>query len=88
MGPSAPSVAFKSGEKQEDPLAMYLQDIFTISTNLAGLPAMSIPAGFVNELPVGLQLIGNHFGESKILNAAHIFQKNTDWHLHTPKGID
>jgi aspartyl-tRNA(Asn)/glutamyl-tRNA(Gln) amidotransferase subunit A len=49
---------------------------------------MSIPAGFVNELPVGLQLIGNHFGESKILNAAHIFQKNTDWHLHTPKGID
>lgn len=88
MGPSAPSVAFKSGEKQEDPLAMYLQDIFTISTNLAGLPAMSIPAGFVNELPVGLQLIGNHFEESKILNAAHIFQKNTDWHLHTPKGID
>ena len=88
MGPSAPSVAFKSGEKQEDPLAMYLQDVFTISTNLAGLPAMSIPAGFVNELPVGLQLIGNHFGESKILNAAHIFQKNTDWHLHTPKGID
>jgi aspartyl-tRNA(Asn)/glutamyl-tRNA(Gln) amidotransferase subunit A len=88
MGPSAPSVAFKSGEKQEDPLAMYLQDIFTISTNLAGLPAMSIPAGFVNELPVGLQLIGNHFGESKILNAAHIFQENTDWHLHTPKGID
>jgi len=88
MGPSAPSVAFKSGEKQEDPLAMYLQDIFTISTNLAGLPAMSIPAGFVNELPVGLQLIGNHFEESKILNAAHIFQQNTDWHLHTPKGID
>jgi aspartyl-tRNA(Asn)/glutamyl-tRNA(Gln) amidotransferase subunit A len=88
MGPSAPSVAFKSGEKQEDPLAMYLQDIFTISTNLAGLPAMSIPAGFVNELPVGLQLIGNHFEESKILNIAHIYQKNTDWHLHSPKGID
>ena len=88
MGPSAPSVAFKSGEKQEDPLAMYLQDIFTISTNLAGLPAMSIPAGFVNELPVGLQLIGNHFEESKILNIAHIYQKNTDWHLQSPKGID
>jgi len=88
MGPSAPSVAFKSGEKQEDPLAMYLQDIFTISTNLAGLPAMSIPAGFVNELPVGLQLIGNYFEESKILNIAHIYQKNTDWHLHSPKGID
>ena len=88
MGPSAPSVAFKSGEKQEDPLAMYLQDIFTISTNLAGLPAMSIPAGFINELPVGLQLIGNHFEESKILNVAHIYQKNTDWHLKSPKGID
>jgi len=88
MGPSAPSVAFKSGEKQEDPLAMYLQDVFTISTNLAGLPAMSIPAGFVNELPVGLQLIGNHFEESKILNVAHIYQKNTDWHLQSPKGIE
>ena len=88
MGPSAPSIAFKSGEKQEDPLAMYMQDIFTISTNLAGLPAMSIPAGFINELPVGLQLIGNHFEETKILNAAHIYQKNTDWHLKSPKGID
>jgi aspartyl-tRNA(Asn)/glutamyl-tRNA(Gln) amidotransferase subunit A len=87
MGPSAPSIAFKSGEKQEDPLAMYLQDVFTISTNLAGLPAMSIPAGFVSELPVGLQLIGNHFEESKILNVAHIYQKNTAWHLHLPKGI-
>ena len=88
MGPSAPSVAFKSGEKQEDPLAMYLQDIFTISTNLAGLPAMSIPAGFVKELLVGLQLIGNNFEESKILNIAHIYQKNTDWHLQSPKGIE
>ena len=88
MGPSAPSVAFNSGEKQEDPLAMYMQDIFTISTNLAGLPAMSIPAGLINNLPVGLQLIGNYFEESKILNIAHIYQKNTDWHLKTPKGID
>jgi len=65
-----------------------MQDIFTISTNLAGLPAMSIPAGFINELPVGLQLIGNYFEESKILNAAHIYQNNTDWHLSVPKGID
>jgi len=88
MGPSAPSIAFNSGEKKEDPLEMYMQDIFTISTNLAGLPAMSIPAGSVRGLPVGLQLIGNHFEESKILNMAHIYQKNTDWHLHTPKGID
>jgi aspartyl-tRNA(Asn)/glutamyl-tRNA(Gln) amidotransferase subunit A len=88
MGPSAPSVAFKTGEKQEDPLAMYMQDIFTISTNLAGLPAMSIPAGFVEGLPVGLQIIGNHFEEAKILNAAHIYQQNTDWHLRNPEGID
>ncbi len=88
MGPSAPSVAFKTGEKQEDPLAMYMQDIFTISTNLAGLPAMSIPAGFVEGLPVGLQIIGNHFEEAKILNAAHIYQQNTDWHLRNPEGIE
>ena len=88
MGPSAPSIAFNSGEKKEDPLEMYMQDIFTISTNLAGLPAISIPVGSVRGLPVGLQLIGNHFEESKILNIAHIYQKNTDWHLHTPKGID
>ena len=88
LGPSAPSVAFNSGEKQEDPLAMYMQDIFTISTNLAGLPAMSVPAGFIKDLPVGFQLIGNHFEESKILNMAHVYQQNTDWHLHKPKGID
>jgi aspartyl-tRNA(Asn)/glutamyl-tRNA(Gln) amidotransferase subunit A len=87
MGPSAPSIAFGAGEKKEDPLAMYLQDIYTISTNLAGLPALSIPAGLVNGLPVGLQLIGNYFGEGSLLNIAHQFQQNTDWHLRTPKGI-
>ncbi|HCK04477.1 MAG TPA: Asp-tRNA(Asn)/Glu-tRNA(Gln) amidotransferase GatCAB subunit A, partial [Methylophilaceae bacterium] len=81
MGPSAPSVAFKAGEKKEDPLAMYMQDIYTISTNLAGLPAMSIPAGFTNNLPVGLQLIGNYFSEAKLLNIAHSYQQHTDWHL-------
>jgi aspartyl-tRNA(Asn)/glutamyl-tRNA(Gln) amidotransferase subunit A len=85
MGPSAPSVAFGSGEKKEDPLAMYLQDIYTISTNLAGLPAMSIPAGLVKNLPVGLQLIGNYFEEGHLLNIAHQFQLNSDWHLKTPK---
>ena len=85
MGPSAPSVAFGSGEKKEDPLAMYLQDIYTISTNLAGLPAMSIPAGLVKNLPVGLQLIGNFFEEGRLLNIAHQFQLNSDWHLKTPK---
>jgi len=88
MGPSAPSAAFKSGEKKEDPLAMYLQDIYTISTNLAGLPAMSIPAGFTKGLPVGLQLIGNHFSEGRLLNIAHQFQLNSDWHRKTPKEID
>jgi len=87
MGPSSPSVAFDSGEKKEDPLKMYMQDIFTISTNLAGLPAMSIPVGFVRNLPVGLQLIGNYFEEAKLLNVGHIFQKNTDWHLASPKGL-
>ena len=87
MGPSAPSIAFGAGEKKEDPLAMYLQDIYTISTNLAGLPALSIPAGLVNGLPVGLQLIGNYFGEGSLLNIAHQFQQNTDWHLRAPKGI-
>ena len=88
MGPSAPSAAFKSGEKKEDPLAMYLQDIYTISTNLAGLPAMSIPAGFTKGLPVGLQLIGNHFSEGHLLNIAHQFQLISDWHRKTPKEID
>jgi aspartyl-tRNA(Asn)/glutamyl-tRNA(Gln) amidotransferase subunit A len=87
MGPSAPSVAFGSEEKKEDPLAMYLQDIYTISTNLAGLPAMSIPAGLSNNLPVGLQLIGNYFEEGRLLNIAHQFQLNSDWHLKIPKEI-
>ena len=85
MGPSAPSTAFKSNEKKEDPLAMYLQDIYTISTNLAGLPGMSIPAGFANNLPVGLQLIGNYFSEGQLLNIAHQYQLATDWHTHIPE---
>ena len=88
MGPSAPSAAFKAGEKKEDPLAMYLQDIYTISTNLAGLPAMSIPAGFTKDLPVGLQLIGNYFSEGHLLNVAHQFQLSTEWHRKIPKEID
>ena len=87
MGPSAPSVAFGSEEKKEDPLAMYLQDIYTISTNLAGLPAMSIPAGLSSNLPVGLQLIGNYFEEGRLLNIAHQFQLSSDWHLKIPEGI-
>jgi aspartyl-tRNA(Asn)/glutamyl-tRNA(Gln) amidotransferase subunit A len=87
MGPTAPSPAFKIGEKANDPISMYLSDIYTIAINLAGLPAMSIPAGFVNQLPVGLQLIGNVFTEARLLNIAHSYQKVTDWHTRTPEGF-
>ncbi|MES2217936.1 MAG: Asp-tRNA(Asn)/Glu-tRNA(Gln) amidotransferase subunit GatA [Pseudomonadota bacterium] len=87
MGPTAPTTAFKLGEKTNDPISMYLSDIYTIAVNLAGLPAMSIPAGFVNDLPVGLQLIGNFFNEARLLNIAHHYQKVTDWHTRTPKGF-
>ncbi|MBC8299145.1 MAG: Asp-tRNA(Asn)/Glu-tRNA(Gln) amidotransferase subunit GatA [Pelagibacterales bacterium] len=85
LGPTAPDSAFKIGEKSNDPIAMYLSDIFTVSTNLAGLPAMSIPMGFKNKLPLGLQIIGNHFDESKILSLACHFQNITDWHTKKPK---
>ena len=84
MGPAAPSTAFKAGEKVDDPVAMYLQDIYTISTNLAGLPGMSVPAGFSNGLPVGLQIIGNYFDEARMLNVAHQYQQVTDWHTIVP----
>ena len=84
LGPTTPDSAFKLGEKTSDPIAMYLSDVFTVSTNLAGLPAMSIPMGFKNNLPLGLQIIGNHFDESKILSLAHHFQQLTDWHMKSP----
>ena len=89
MGPAAPSTAFKAGEKVDDPVAMYLQDIYTISTNLAGLPGLSVPAGFAQSddkklLPVGLQIIGNYFDEARMLNAAHQYQQVTDWHTQAP----
>ena len=88
MGPTTPSTAFKIGEKAGDPVQMYLSDIYTIAVNLAGLPGLSIPAGFGDRnLPVGLQLIGNYFGEAKMLNIAHQFQQVTDWHLRMPDGI-
>lgn len=87
LTPTAPTPAFKLGEKSHDPVAMYLSDIFTIAVNLAGLPGISIPAGFSNNLPVGLQLIGKHFDEAKILNAAHQFQRNTSWHREMPKQV-
>jgi aspartyl-tRNA(Asn)/glutamyl-tRNA(Gln) amidotransferase subunit A len=86
LGPTTPTVAFKLGDKTSDPITMYLNDIYTIGANLAGLPAMSIPAGFANGLPVGVQLIGPHFGEARLLNAAHRFQQETDFHLKAPAG--
>jgi aspartyl-tRNA(Asn)/glutamyl-tRNA(Gln) amidotransferase subunit A len=84
MGPTSPTTAFNLGEKSDDPVSMYLADIYTISTNLAGLPGMSIPAGFVNGLPVGLQIIGNYFDEARLLNVAHRYQQETDWHQKIP----
>jgi aspartyl-tRNA(Asn)/glutamyl-tRNA(Gln) amidotransferase subunit A len=87
MGPTTPTPAFKLGEKTDDPISMYLSDIYTIAVNLAGLPGMSIPAGFVNNLPIGLQLIGNYFEESRLLNVAHAYQKATDWHTRMPEGF-
>jgi len=84
LGPTSPTVAFNIGEKVDDPVTMYLSDIYTIAVNLAGLPAMSIPAGFVNQRPVGMQLIGNYLQEAKLLNVAHQYQQLTDWHKQIP----
>ncbi len=88
MGPTAPTTAFKVGEKSADPVSMYLSDIYTIAVNLAGLPGMSVPAGFANKMPVGLQLIGNYFDEARLLNIAHRFQQETTWHQQAPAGIE
>jgi len=84
MGPASPSVAFRFGERSDDPISMYLSDIYTIAANLAGLPGMSIPAGFAHELPVGLQIIGNYFDEARLLNVAHQYQLHSDWHKQMP----
>jgi aspartyl-tRNA(Asn)/glutamyl-tRNA(Gln) amidotransferase subunit A len=84
MGPTSPSVAFRFGEKSADPISMYLSDIYTIAANLAGLPGMSIPAGFAHGLPVGLQIIGNYFDEARLLNVAHQYQLHSDWHRQMP----
>jgi aspartyl-tRNA(Asn)/glutamyl-tRNA(Gln) amidotransferase subunit A len=88
MGPVTPNTAFRIGEKTDDPIQMYLEDIYTIAINLAGLPAMSIPAGFIDGKPVGLQVIGNYFSEAKLLNVGHRYQQATDWHLQVPKGFE
>ena len=85
LGPTTPGTAFAIGENSDDPVSMYLQDIFTISLNLAGLPGMSVPIGFIDGLPVGMQLIGNYFEEARLLNVAHQYQQLTDWHLQSPE---
>ena len=87
MGPTCPSPAFKIGAKGDDPVAMYLEDIYTIATNLAGLPGMSVPCGMVEKKPVGLQIIGNYFDEARMLNVAHQFQQITDWHNQAPEAV-
>ncbi|MGH8751545.1 MAG: Asp-tRNA(Asn)/Glu-tRNA(Gln) amidotransferase subunit GatA [Burkholderiales bacterium] len=88
MGPATPSTAFRLGEKSQDPVQMYLYDIYTLAVNLAGLPALSIPCGFDSKnLPVGLQIIGNYFNEAKMLNIAHQYQLATDWHERMPDSI-
>ncbi|MDP8986071.1 MAG: Asp-tRNA(Asn)/Glu-tRNA(Gln) amidotransferase subunit GatA [Pseudomonadota bacterium] len=88
IGPTTPTPAFDIGAKIDDPVTMYLNDIYTIGANLAGLPGLSLPCGFVDGLPMGLQLIGPHFSEGKLLNAAHRFQQQTDWHDHTARGYE
>ena len=86
VGPVAPTPAFNLGEKTEDPVSMYLADLYTIPVNLAGLPAMSVPAGFVEGRPVGLHLVGPYFSEAKLLNVAHQYQQVTQWHLQMPES--
>jgi aspartyl-tRNA(Asn)/glutamyl-tRNA(Gln) amidotransferase subunit A len=85
VGPTSPTAAFRIGAKTADPITMYLNDIYTIGANLAGLPALSVPCGFVGGLPVGLQIVGPHFAEARILNVAHRYQLETDWHLKSPE---
>jgi aspartyl-tRNA(Asn)/glutamyl-tRNA(Gln) amidotransferase subunit A len=87
MGPTTPTPAFAIGAKTADPITMYLNDIYTIGANLAGLPAVSIPCGFVQDLPVGLQIVGPHFSEARVLAAAHALQRATDWHTRIPAGF-
>ena len=84
MGPTSPTPAFRLGAKVDDPITMYLNDIYTIGANLAGLPALSAPCGMVGGLPVGLQVIGPHFAEARVLAAAHAYQLESDWHRRVP----
>lgn len=88
LGPTSPTTAFKLNERTDNPVSMYLSDIYTVSVNLAGLPAISIPAGFSQQLPVGMQVIGNYFEEARILNVAHQYQQLSDWHKQLPGGFE
>ena len=85
--PTSPTVAFKIGEKADDPLQMYLSDVCTLPINIAGVPAISIPAGFVDGLPVGLQFIGKHFAEETLLRAAYAYEQATPWHKKKPPVV-
>lgn len=85
LGPTSPHTAFRLGEKNSDPVTMYLEDIYTIAVNLAGIPGMSLPAGLLGGLPIGMQLVGPAFSEARLLNVAHQFQLNTDWHTKRPE---
>ncbi len=87
LGPTTPNPAWKLGEKNDDPVAQYLEDIYTITANLAGLPGLSMPAGFVDGLPVGVQLLAPYFQEGRLLNVAHQYQQVSDWHTRTPAGF-
>ena len=88
IGPTSPTAAFALGAKVDDPITMYLNDIYTIGANLAGLPAISVPCGFVGALPVGMQIIGPVFSEARLLNAAHRYQVETEWHRRVPRGYE
>jgi aspartyl-tRNA(Asn)/glutamyl-tRNA(Gln) amidotransferase subunit A len=83
--PVTPNTAFKIGENSHDSVKMYLEDIFTVSANLSGIPAISFPTGFINGMPIGSQLLGNYFNEKMLLQIAHSFQLETDWHTRRPK---
>lgn len=87
LGPTTPNLAWKLGAKNDDPVSAYLEDIYTITANLAGIPGLSMPAGFVDGLPVGVQLLGNYFQEGRLLNVAHQYQQVSDWHKQAPSGF-
>ena len=84
LSPTSPIPAFRIGEKIDDPVSLYLTDIYTITANLAGVPGVALPAGFADDLPVGMQLLGPYFSEPRLLNVAHQYQQATDWHTRAP----